>query len=121
MSRTLQKWQTPGVRCGPRLQRGFRRGVDQLVDAISPTLGPRPRLVVNQSMLQNKGPEFLDDGAVIARRIIMLPARLEDVGAMYLRQMLWNVRETVGDGTATAAVLFRSIYDQGLRYLAAGG
>jgi len=72
-------------------------------------------------MIQGKMPEFLDNGAVIARRIIMLPDRIEDVGAMYLRDMLWHVYETAGDGTATAAVLFRSIYDQGFRYVAAGG
>jgi chaperonin GroEL len=40
---------------------------------------------------------------------------------MYVRQMLWRVHETVGDGTATAAVLFQVTYNEGLRYIAAGG
>jgi len=111
----------PGVKAGPVVQRGFHRGVNQLVNAIAPTLGPRPRTVVNQPMMQGKMPEFLDNGAVIARRVVMLADRIEDVGAMYLREMLGQVYETAGDGTATAALLFRSIYDQGLRYMAAGG
>lgn len=121
MPKSQSSWQSPGVKFHPTLQRGFQRGVNQLVNAIRPTLGPRSRNVVNQPMIQGKMPEFLDNGAVIARRIIMLPDRVEDVGAMYLREMLWKVYEEVGDGTATAAVLFHAIYDQGLRYIAAGG
>jgi len=66
-------------------------------------------------------PELLDDGGVIARRILELPDRDEDMGAMFVRHLLWHLHEKVGDGTATAAVLFQSIYNQGVRYLAAGG
>ncbi|MCK6628834.1 MAG: chaperonin GroEL [Anaerolineae bacterium] len=121
MTQPLKKWQNPGVVFQPRASRGFQRGINQLVKAISPTLGPLPRLVVNESQAKKNELELLDNGAVIARRILMLPQRSEDVGAMYLRQMLWQVHETTGDGTATAAVLFQSIYNQGLHYIAAGG
>ena len=121
MTNPSPKWQRPGVRFQPGIRLGFQRGVNQLVNAIRPTLGPYPRHTLNQPMLLGKMPEFLDNGAVIARRIIMLPDRIEDTGAMYLREMLGNVYETAGDGTATAAVLFQSIYAQGLRYITAGG
>ncbi len=121
MTTTPTKRKTSGIKFSPTVQRGFRRGIDQLVNAIRPTLGPYPRHVVNQPMIQGKMPEFLDSGAIIARRIINLPDRVEDVGAMYLREMLWNVYEIAGDGTATAAVMFHAIYDQGLRYIAASG
>jgi chaperonin GroEL len=40
---------------------------------------------------------------------------------MLIRHTLWRVHETVGDGTATAALLYQSIYNDGLRYLTAGG
>jgi chaperonin GroEL len=43
------------------------------------------------------------------------------MGAMYLRQVLWSLYETAGDGTATAAVIFKTIYDEGIRYMVAGG
>ena len=49
-----------------QVQRGFQRGIDQLVQAIRPTLGPLPRHVVSQTMFEGKMPEFLDNGAVIA-------------------------------------------------------
>ena len=121
MTQPSKKWQSPGVVFQPRVARGLQRGINQLVNAISPTLGPVPRMVVNEKVTKKDRPELLDDGAIIARRIIMLPDRSEDVGAMYLRQMLWKVHELAGDGTATAAVLFQAIYNQGIHYIAAGG
>jgi len=122
MARSKAKdWQTPRVVFQPRVQQGMRRGITQIADAIRPTLGPLPRVVVNESKLYVGQPEFLNDGAVIARRIVQLPNRDEDVGAMYLRQILWKLHETVGDGTATAAVLFETIFSRGVRYLSVGG
>lgn len=121
MSQPSKKWQSPGVVLQPRVSRGFQRGINQLVKAINPTLGPFPRIVVNEDLIKKDKPELLDNGALIARRILMLPDRSEDVGAMYLRQMLWKMHELTGDGTATAAVLFQSIYNQGLHYITAGG
>jgi hypothetical protein len=121
MTEPKKQRQAPGVVFQPRVSHGFQRGINQLVKAISPTLGPFPRLVVNESLAQKDGPELLDNGAIIARRIIMLPNRNEDAGAMYLRQMLWQMHELAGDGTATAAVLFQSLYNQGMRYITAGG
>jgi len=88
---------------------------------VRPTLGPRPRTVAIDSLQQNKQPELLDNGAVIARRVIQLPHRDDDVGAMLVREMLWQLHDTVGDGTATAAVIFEAVFNEGIRYLAAGG
>jgi len=98
------------------------RGVEQLVGAIRPTLGPLPRIVLyDRSLGSGRVPELLDDGGTIARRIIQIRGRDADVGAMLLRQMLWSLREEVGDGTATAAVMFEAAYREGVRYLTSGG
>ena len=70
--------------------------------------------------MQDNKIELLDDGGIIARRIIQVDHRHEDVGAMLLRQVLWQVNQQVGDGTATAAVLYEAVYNEGLRYLSAG-
>lgn len=91
-----------------------------LVAAIRPTLGPLPRTVVLPRATVGP-PEILDNGAVIARRILQLPDRDADAGAMFLRQLLWQQYERAGDGTATAAVLFQAVFHRGLAYLAAGG
>jgi chaperonin GroEL len=80
-----------------------------------------PRTVAVDRVLSDKLPEILDDGGTIVRRIIEIPDRDADVGAMFVRQMLWQLREDVGDGTATAAVLFQTVYNEGVRYITAGG
>ena len=105
----------------PATYRGLQRGVNQIVGAIRPTLGPRPRVVAIDRILDERMPELLDDGGVIAKRIIQLPDRDEDIGAMLVRDVLWRLHDQVGDGTATAAVLFQSIYNEGVHYLASGG
>ena len=107
----------PGVRFQPEVNAAMQRGVHKLVGLVSPTLGPLPRTVAHQ---KHSDVELLDKGAIIARRMTDLPDRREDIGAMYVRHTIWQLYEDVGDGTATAAVLFRSLYDEGLRYLAAG-
>ncbi|MGE5224577.1 MAG: chaperonin GroEL [Omnitrophica WOR_2 bacterium] len=111
----------PGIVFQPKTYRKMQRGVHWLVNAIRPTLGPFPRVVAIAKSFQSGSPELLDSGGTIARRVIQLPDRDEDMGAMYLRHVLWKLQETAGDGTATAAVLFQAIYDRGLTYIASGG
>jgi chaperonin GroEL len=113
--------QTPGVVFQPHTYQGMQAGIEKLVAAIRPTLGPVHNNVVIEKESKVGKPELLDDGAVIARRIIQLPDRDEDMGAMYLRQILWSLHENAGDGTATAAVIFHTIYKEGLLYIVNGG
>lgn len=117
----VQEIRKPKVVFQPDNYQGMQKGINKILNAIRPTLGPYPRLVANAQTVSQKSPELLDDGGTIARRIIQIPNRAEDVGAMFIRQVLWQLHQRVGDGTATAAVLFQVIYNQGLRYLAAGG
>lgn len=116
----MAKLQRPQVIFQPTAYSHIQRGVNQLLNAIRPTLGPYPGFVALTRVNQDT-PELLDDGGLIARRVIQLADPEADMGAMIIRQMLWRVHETVGDGTATAAVLFQIIYNEGLRYIAAGG
>lgn len=99
----------------------MQHGINQICDAIRPTLGPLPRVVAISQAMTQKTPELLDNGGMIARRIVQLSERSSDAGAMFIRHMLWRVHEEAGDGTATAAVLFHAIYNEGIRYLASGG
>ena len=116
------RFQRPGVVSEPESHYGLQAGINRLIDSIRPTLGPLPRYTAIEDMRgQSKPPEILDSGGTIARRIVMLPGADADMGAMFVRQMLWRLHQNVGDGTATAAVLFQVIYNEGLRYIAAGG
>jgi len=109
-----------GVVFQPQLHSAFLRGVQQIVAAVKPTIGPS-RCHVAIDRPYRKAPEMLDNGGLIARRITDLGDRTEDAGAMLLRGMLWKIHDQMGDGTATATLLFDTLYRQGLKYLAAGG
>ncbi len=123
MAKSKDKWQAPAVVFQPEVHQAFQRGFDKLINAIRPTLGPYPRLTLYDQTIgmTSRPPQMLDDGGTIARRILEIKGRDEDVGAMLLRNVLWRMYEQVGDGTATAAVIFQTAYNEGLRYIAAGG
>jgi chaperonin GroEL len=117
-----KKSQTPNVIFQPWAYQSVQRGINLIANVIRPTLGPLPRVVaITPVMGGNTRPEILDDGGVIARRIVALSDQDADSGAMFLRQVLWRLHERVGDGTATTAVLFQSIYNQGIKYVVSGG
>jgi chaperonin GroEL len=113
--------QKPEVVFQPRTARTLQTGVNKIVDAIRPSLGPYARAVMIDRIGSARGPELFDSGGIIARRIIALSDRDEDAGAMYIRGALWNLHERTGDGVATAAVIFQTIFNGGLKYIAAGG
>ncbi|MDF1513237.1 MAG: chaperonin GroEL [Anaerolineae bacterium] len=123
MAKSKDKWQAPAVVFQPEVHQAFQSGFHQIISAIRPTLGPFPRMTLYDATvgMTQKPPEILDDGGTIARRILQIPGRDQDVGAMLVRNVLWKMREQVGDGTATAAVIFEAAYNAGLHYIAAGG
>src|SRR5689334_16824735 len=113
---------TPHVTFQPRAGEGMRRGINLLADLVRPTLGPVPRLVAVDRIAPGPTcPELLDDAGLVARRFLAVGDRQADLGAMFLRHVLWRQHERAGDGTATTAVLFQSVYNQGHQRIAAGG
>jgi chaperonin GroEL len=106
----------------PQTFQGMQRGINKIANAVRPTLGPIPRVVaITKTKPHDQTPEIFDRGGVIARRIQQIEDRDEDAGAMFIRQLLWRQHEFMGDGTATTAVLFQSIYNQSIKYITAGG
>ena len=97
----------------------MNRGIDTLANLLALTLGPIQGGVLATQAL-NQSPEFLSDAATIARRFLALPDRAESAGAMLLRNMVWRVHQTVGDGGATAAVLMQAIVAEATKPLASG-
>ncbi|MFO7632422.1 MAG: chaperonin GroEL [Caldilinea sp.] len=104
----------------PTTYHAFMAGADRIVNTVRPTLGPVARTVAIERALDQRGPELLDNGGVIARRIIQLPDYRTDIGAMFVRDVLWRLQEQEGDGTATAAVLFQATFNEGVRLVTAG-
>ncbi|HHX45268.1 MAG TPA: chaperonin GroEL [Chloroflexi bacterium] len=109
----------PDVLLGEKGRVGMLRGFTSIAKLLSITLGPIGGNIANAREPRGE-PELLTDAATIARRIIQLPDRAEDAGAMLMRHMVWRVREEVGDGSATTAVLAQAIAREVEHVLAAG-
>ena len=104
-----------GLDASARMKRGF----DQMTEVLALTLGPTQGVILSQHETKPQ-PEMLTDAATIARRLLALPDRAEDVGAMLARNLVWRMHLKAGDGCAIAAVLAQAILDQAYRMKAAG-
>src|SRR6266498_273857 len=93
------------------------RGVQILAEAVSVTLGPRGRNVVIEKAYGS--PTITKDGVTVAKEI-ELEAKFENMGAQMVREVASQTSDKAGDGTTTATVLARTIYEEGLRLVAAG-
>lgn len=113
--RALPAPSEPDVVLQPQTYDSLLKGTDLIVNAIRPTLGPLPRLVVMEGLRPTDTPQFLDDAATIARRIIQIKPRTDDVGAMLVRHAMWQMREEAGDGSATMAVIYQALLREGIR------
>lgn len=111
----------PAIVSQPQTYQALQQGVATIMAAIRPTLGPSPRLVALARANPSEAPEILDDGALIARRIIQITPRGADVGAMLLRHALWRMHEEVGDGATTMGVIYQAILNEGIRAITQGG
>ncbi len=86
-------------------------GVNQLADAVASTLGPYGRNVIIGSTMGM--PHSTKDGVTVAKEINLEDA-IENTGAQVVRQAAVKTGEQAGDGTTTATVLAREIYNQAL-------
>lgn len=103
----------------PTTQRDIMIGINLIADLLAPTLGPNGGAVASGPTAGNRV-ELLDDASTIVRRIISLGHPRKDIGAMVMRSLIWRVGQRAGDGGATAAVIARAIYREGIRLSNAG-
>jgi chaperonin GroEL len=105
----------------PEVHLALGQGVESMTALLASTLGPLGRTILLESLRsKNDPPEVLADAATIAHRMVKLPNRPANVGAMLVREQAMQMRDQVGDGSATAAVLTRAMVRNGMRMVAAG-
>ena len=93
------------------------RGVDQLADAVTITLGPKGQ---NVALAKSFGsPTVTDDGVTVAKDI-ELKDPSENVGAQLVKEVAEKTKDVAGDGTTTATLLTQYIIHQGLKHVMAG-
>ena len=89
----------------------LQNGVNQLADAVASTLGPYGRNVIIGNPMGT--PHSTKDGVTVAKEITLEDA-IENTGAQVVKQAAVKTGEQAGDGTTTATVLAREIYNQAL-------
>ncbi|HRE49532.1 MAG TPA: chaperonin GroEL [Aggregatilineales bacterium] len=98
-------------------RRRLKRGVDQLAEAVSTTLGPKGRNVALDKKFG--APTVTHDGVTVAKEI-ELEDPFENMGAQLLKEAATKTNDIAGDGTTTATVLAQTIVNEGLKNVAAG-
>ena len=92
-------------------------GVKTLADAVVVTLGPKGRNVVIDKSWGS--PTVTKDGVTVAKEID-LEDKFENMGCQMVKEVASKTSDMAGDGTTTATVLARSIYEEGQKLVAAG-
>ncbi|MFH2220514.1 MAG: chaperonin GroEL [Pseudomonadota bacterium] len=93
------------------------RGVKALAKAVEVTLGPKGRNVILEKSWGS--PTVTKDGVTVAKEI-ELEDKFENMGAQMVKEVASKTSDVAGDGTTTATLLARSIYEEGQKLVAAG-
>ena len=95
----------------------LQRGVKILADAVAVTMGPTGRNVIIDKSFGN--PLVTKDGVTVSKEV-ELEDPIEHMGAKLVNEVASKTSDIAGDGTTTATVLARAIYDEGLRSITLG-
>ncbi len=95
----------------------LKKGVDTLADAVKVTLGPKGRNVILDKKFG--APTITKDGVTVAKEI-ELKDPIENMGAQLVKEVASKTADSAGDGTTTATVLAQSIFNVGIKNVAAG-
>ncbi|MBF0100949.1 MAG: chaperonin GroEL [Desulfobacterales bacterium] len=105
------------IKYDAKAREAMLKGVQTLADAVVVTLGPRGRNVVIDKSWGS--PTVTKDGVTVAKEI-ELEDKFENMGAQMVKEVASKTSDTAGDGTTTATVLARAIYEEGQKLVVAG-
>ena len=92
-------------------------GVEKLAAAVKSTLGPRGRCaIIDKSW---GGPTVTKDGVTVAEEI-ELADKVENMGALLVKEAASKTSKKAGDGTTTATVLTEAIFKEAYKNITAG-
>ena len=95
----------------------LQKGIDKLADAVAVTMGPTGRNVIIDKSYGN--PVVTKDGVTVSKEV-ELSDPFEHMGAKLVNEVASKTSDTAGDGTTTATVLARAIFQEGLRGITMG-
>lgn len=93
------------------------KGIKQLADAVSGTLGPKGK---NVGIEKGWGaPTITNDGNTIVRDI-ELKDQYENMGVAMAKEVAAKLKEKCGDGTTTGTLLLNALVQEGVKYITSG-
>lgn len=95
----------------------LQSGIETLAKAVAVTMGPTGRNVIIDKSFGN--PLVTKDGVTVSKEV-ELEDPYENMGAKLLNEVASKTSDIAGDGTTTATVLARSIFQEGLRGISLG-
>lgn len=98
-------------------RKSVQKGVNALANAVKVTLGPKGRNVILDKKFGS--PTITCDGVTVAKEV-ELEDPFENMGAQLVREVASKTSDIAGDGTTTATVLAQSIFNEGVKNIAAG-
>lgn len=102
---------------GTEARKKMLAGLNKLADTVAVTLGPKGRNVCLEKAWGS--PLVTKDGVSVAKEI-ELPDPDENLGARLVMEVASKTSEDAGDGTTTATVLARDIFQAGMKLVEAG-
>ena len=91
---------------GDEAKSAIFKGIEQLTQAVSSTLGASGKCVILEDAIGN--PQITKDGVTVANSVILLDP-VENMGAKLLKEAARKTVQEAGDGTTTATVLAHAI------------
>jgi len=102
---------------GSQARKKLLEGCRQLSNAVQVTLGPGGRnVLIDQSY---GSPKITKDGVTVAKAV-ELPEKPVNIGASLVKDVANKANDEAGDGTTTATILARAIYEEGYKKVEAG-
>lgn len=98
------------IKYGAEAREKLLTGAQKLADVVASTLGPSGHNVILKT--GEDLPYATKDGVSIAK-VVELQDPLENVGAQMIKQASIQTADEAGDGTTTATVLARALYEAG--------
>ena len=105
------------IKYDAKAREAMLKGVKTLADAVVVTLGPKGRML--SSINPGVPPNVTKDGVTVAKEI-ELEDKFENMGAQMVKEVSSKTSDMAGDGTTTATVLARAIYEEGQKLVVAG-
>lgn len=102
---------------GTEARKKLLQGCKQLADAVQVTLGPGGRnVLIDQSY---GSPKITKDGVTVAKAI-QIPDKSVNIGASLVKSVANKTNDQAGDGTTTATILARAIFQEGFKKVESG-